>query len=47
MSDEKKEKMLTLRVPPELWRRFRDVVREEDDQGVSEALREYMEARTR
>ena len=45
MKEPMKEKMLTLRVPVELWRHFRDTVREEDGQSVSAALREYMEAR--
>jgi hypothetical protein len=40
-------KLLTMRVDPALWERFRDVVRDEDGQGVSEALRDYMEARVR
>lgn len=42
-----KTKMLTMRVEPELWKKFRDVVREEDEQTVSEALRDYMSCRVK
>ena len=45
--EEDKTKMLTMRIEPSLWRRFRDVVSEEEGKSVSEALREYMEDRVR